>query len=97
MTLDEYLFAHQSEFENDLCELLRIPSVSADSRHRDDIRCAADYQGRLSGPLLDRIDLHIEVPAVTAADLILPAPTEIATWRETRVYSVAFAWLALGA
>src|SRR4029077_3686237 len=40
------------------------------------IRCAAEYQGRLSGPLLDRIDLHIEVPAVTPADLILPAPAE---------------------
>jgi magnesium chelatase family protein len=40
------------------------------------LRCAADYQGRLSGPLLDRIDLHIEVPAVTAADLILPPPSE---------------------
>src|SRR5262249_49192641 len=39
-------------------------------------RCAADYQGRLSGPLLDRIDLHIEVPAVTAADLILPPHSE---------------------
>ncbi len=39
-------------------------------------RCAADYQGRLSGPLIDRIDLTIEVPAVTAADLILPAPAE---------------------
>src|SRR6202030_3717821 len=39
-------------------------------------RCASDYQARLSGPLLDRIDLHIEVPAVTAADLILPAPAE---------------------
>jgi len=38
--------------------------------------CAAEYQGRLSGPLLDRIDLHIEVPAVTAADLILPPPSE---------------------
>ncbi|MCF8476921.1 MAG: YifB family Mg chelatase-like AAA ATPase [Pseudolabrys sp.] len=40
------------------------------------LRCAAEYQGRLSGPLLDRIDLHIEVPAVTAADLILPPPSE---------------------
>ena len=29
-------------------------------------RCVAEYQTRLSGPLLDRIDLHIEVPAVTA-------------------------------
>lgn len=33
-------------------------------------RCASDYQARLSGPLLDRIDLRVDVPAVTAADLI---------------------------
>ncbi|MBV9953886.1 MAG: YifB family Mg chelatase-like AAA ATPase, partial [Pseudolabrys sp.] len=39
-------------------------------------RCAADYQNKISGPLLDRIDLHIEVPAVTASDLILPPPAE---------------------
>ena len=31
------------------------------------------YLGRLSGPLLDRIDLHIEVPAVPFADLITTA------------------------
>jgi magnesium chelatase family protein len=36
----------------------------------------AQYQARISGPLLDRIDLVIEVPAVTAADLILPPPSE---------------------
>jgi len=40
------------------------------------LRCAADYQARLSGPLLDRIDLHIEVSAVSAADLVLPSPSE---------------------
>jgi magnesium chelatase family protein len=39
-------------------------------------RCAADYQARVSGPLLDRIDLHVEVQAVSAADLISPAPAE---------------------
>jgi len=43
---------------------------------KPNVRCSADYQARISGPLLDRIDLHIEVPAVTAADLILPAPAE---------------------
>ncbi|BAR56963.1 putative ATPase with chaperone activity [Bradyrhizobium diazoefficiens] len=39
-------------------------------------RCTGDYQARISGPLMDRIDLRIEVPAVTAADLILPPPAE---------------------
>jgi len=39
-------------------------------------RCVAQYQARLSGPLLDRFDLTIDVPAVAAADLMLPAPTE---------------------
>ena len=39
-------------------------------------RCIASYQTRLSGPLLDRFDLHIDVPAVRAADLILPSPAE---------------------
>src|SRR6202163_356385 len=39
-------------------------------------RCTSDYQARISGPLMDRIDLRIEVPAVTASDLILPPPTE---------------------
>jgi len=38
--------------------------------------CAEDYQARVSGPFLDRIDLRVEVAAVTAADLILPPPAE---------------------
>jgi len=37
-------------------------------------RCTPDqvarYQSKLSGPLLDRIDLHVEVPAVPSADLL---------------------------
>jgi magnesium chelatase family protein len=39
-------------------------------------KCAADYQNKISGPLFDRIDLHVDVPAVDAADLSLPPPAE---------------------
>lgn len=39
-------------------------------------KCMAQYVGRLSGPLLDRFDLLIEVSAVDLADLLLPAPKE---------------------
>ena len=39
-------------------------------------KCGADYQARLSGPLLDRIDLHVEVAAVSAQDLALPPLAE---------------------
>jgi len=39
-------------------------------------RCHQQYQSRISGPLIDRIDLQVDVPPVTAADLSLPPPTE---------------------
>ena len=43
-------------------------------------RCTPDqvarYQGKLSGPLIDRIDLHVEVPALPSADLLQAAPGE---------------------
>jgi magnesium chelatase family protein len=39
-------------------------------------RCQSDYIARISGPLLDRIDLRVEVPAVSASDLIRPASAE---------------------
>jgi magnesium chelatase family protein len=39
-------------------------------------KCAQDYQPKISGPLFDRIDLHIDVPAVKASDLSLPPPAE---------------------
>ncbi|CBI75729.1 conserved protein of unknown function [Bartonella clarridgeiae 73] len=40
------------------------------------IRCQIDYQSRISGPLLDRIDLRIEVPALTAMDLMQQKQSE---------------------
>jgi magnesium chelatase family protein len=39
-------------------------------------KCATDYQARFSGTLLDRINLYVEVPAVSVADLALPPPAE---------------------
>ena len=39
-------------------------------------RCASEYQSKISGPLFDRIDLHVDVPAVAASDLSLPPPAE---------------------
>src|SRR6201747_1243250 len=58
------------------CRCGRASNPGFACRRGPNPRCAADYQGRVSGPLLDRIDLNIEVPAVTAADLILPPPAE---------------------
>ena len=41
--LDDYLSANSGRFEEELCELLRIPSVSADSKHKEDVRRAANW------------------------------------------------------
>jgi magnesium chelatase family protein len=38
--------------------------------------CGADYLGRISGPLMDRFDLRIEVPSVSVEDLALPRASE---------------------
>jgi magnesium chelatase family protein len=48
-------------------------------------RCASEYQGKLSGPLLDRIDMHIEVPAVSLADLNAPKTGETSSVVARRV------------
>lgn len=48
-------------------------------------RCISSYQARLSGPLLDRIDLTLDVPAMSASDLLLPAPVENSATIASRV------------
>ncbi len=50
-------------------------------------RCQSDYQARISGPLLDRIDLRIEVPAVSASDLIRPGKAEQSSAVAARVHA----------
>ncbi len=52
-------------------------------------RCTPDqvsrYQGKLSGPLLDRIDLHVEVPALPPEQLLKTAPGEATAAIRARV------------
>lgn len=47
--------------------------------------CGQDYTNRLSGPLLDRFDLRVSVPAVKASDLSLPPAKEGTTAVAARV------------
>jgi magnesium chelatase family protein len=54
---------------------MRLAGTPGHTCRRGD-RCAAEYQGRLSGPFLDRIDLRVDVPAVSAADMIGPLVSE---------------------
>ena len=52
-------------------------------------RCTPDqvarYRGKISGPLLDRIDLHIEVPAVPQEELLAQRPGESSAAVRARV------------
>jgi len=51
-------------------------------------KCAMDYQSRISGPMFDRIDCHIDVPAVSPADLSLPPAREGSAEVAARVAAV---------
>jgi magnesium chelatase family protein len=48
-------------------------------------RCAREYQARISGPLFDRIDLHVEVPALRPTEIAEPMPGEPRARVATRV------------
>src|SRR4029079_7439764 len=58
------------------CRCGRANDPGFTCKRAQNTRCVAQYHAPTSGPQLDGIDLHIEVPAVTAADLILPPPAE---------------------
>ena len=47
--------------------------------------CGDDYLGRISGPLMDRFDLRVDVPPVAYADLDLPATGEASATVAARV------------
>lgn len=42
-TIDQYLDSHAARFEDELCEFLRIPSISADPACRGDMQRAAEW------------------------------------------------------
>lgn len=78
--IDEYLEQNRKRYVQELSELLRIPSVSADSKHRDDVSKAADWVANQ----FRRMKLHVEVlptpgnpivyaesPAVPGAPVVL--------------------------
>ncbi|MCH9052890.1 MAG: ATP-binding protein [Proteobacteria bacterium] len=54
------------------CGYLSDPSLACSRAPRR----ASDYQAKISGPLFDRIDIHVDVPAVSPGDLTLPPPAE---------------------
>jgi acetylornithine deacetylase/succinyl-diaminopimelate desuccinylase-like protein len=79
-TLDIYLDQHASRFEQELFELLRIPSVSAMSVHKKDIRAAAGWvlgQFQSLGFRSELIEtdghpiVYAESPAVPGAPTVL--------------------------
>src|SRR5208282_4971179 len=41
--LDQYLTAHAAKFQAELCDFLRIPSISADPAHKNDINTACRW------------------------------------------------------
>lgn len=51
-------------------------------------RCGQEYQARISGPLFDRIDMHIEVEEVSAESLSLPAKGDTSLIVSERVQKV---------
>lgn len=47
--------------------------------------CGEDYMGRISGPLMDRFDLRVEVPPVAFTDLDLPPSGDTSAMAAQRV------------
>jgi len=55
----QYITQNKDRFLSELFELLRIPSVSADSKHKGDVRKAADYiKVKLMDAGADTVEVH---------------------------------------
>lgn len=61
------------------------PDGKMPAESRSSPREIQNYLGRISGPLLDRIDLHVEVPAVKFREITSPLPGETSAQIRARV------------
>src|SRR5574340_1240913 len=76
--LEPYLDQNAARFESELCELLRIPSVSAIGEHRQDIEKAADWvlaQFRSLGFRAEKIATPGNPLVYAESPLVADAPT----------------------
>ncbi|HTR77885.1 MAG TPA: dipeptidase [Gemmatimonadaceae bacterium] len=78
--IDDYLTNHSQRFEDELCDLLRIASVSADSKHQADVRKAGNWVLKqfeslgLKSELIETAGhplVYAESPAVAGAPTVL--------------------------
>ncbi|MDA7979935.1 MAG: dipeptidase [Pirellulales bacterium] len=67
MTIDQILEANADKYEEELCELLRIPSVSADSTHAPDVRKAAKWVA----DQFTRLDFPTEIVETAGHPIVL--------------------------
>lgn len=57
-SVDQYIENHQDRFLNELMDLLRIPSVSADPKYKDDVaRCAEAVKSRMEEAGLEKVEV----------------------------------------
>jgi acetylornithine deacetylase/succinyl-diaminopimelate desuccinylase-like protein len=74
--IKNYIESNQQRFLDELFDLLRIPSVSADSRHKTDVRKAAEYlKNKLIEAGVDKAELHETPghPIVYAEKIVNPS------------------------
>ncbi len=79
----EYIQTHQQRFLDELFDLLRIPSVSADSRHKGDVRKAAEYvKEKLVAAGVDKAELCETAghPIVYAEKIIDPSLSTVVVY-----------------
>ena len=83
--------AHQAEFPADFQLVAAMNPCPCGYAFNQDVRCQCSaesikrYQNRISGPLLDRIDLHIDVPPLQAHELQDTRPVENSETVRSRV------------